>query len=305
MTADAREPAPSRILFVGDVVGEAGVAYLEGRLPGLRAELGADFVIVNGENVALPGLNPAYGCGISERDVERLLALGVDVITGGNHSWDGPGAIAALRHPRVLRPLNTSPLAPGRGAVIVGEDGPRLGVVNLGSRTAIPAVDHPYDAFQRQLAAWAQDGADAGGAAPGGGAPGRGALGPGAPGGPELVVVDFHGESVSEKQIFAWAVDGSATAVIGTHTHAPTLDTRVLPGGTAYVSDVGMVGPSGGMQGYEPDVFVASMRSRLPAQGRGGWASGPVEFGAVLITAEAGRAVAIERLPLEGEGGSA
>lgn len=280
MTTNERELGTSRILFVGDVVGEAGIAYLEGRLPSLKADLAADFVIVNGENASLPGLNPVYGCGMSKRDAERLLALGVDVITGGNHSWDGPDAVSALGLPRVLRPINTSALAPGRGAVIVGEGARRLGVVNLGSRTAIPAVDHPYDAFQRQQAAWDEDGA------------------------PELVLVDFHGESVSEKQIFAWAVAGRVTAVVGTHTHAPTQDARVLPGGTAYVSDVGMVGPSGGMQGYEPAIFVDSMRTRQPAKGRGGWAEGPVEFGAVLITAERGRATHIRRLPLMGEGGS-
>ncbi len=281
MTANVGKPGTARILFVGDVVGEAGIAHLEGCLPQLRAALKADFVVVNGENAAIAGPNPYYGCGMTQRDLERLLALGVDVITGGNHSWDGSHVDAVLRDPRVLRPLNTSPLAPGRGAVIVGDGALRLGVVNLASRTAIPGVDAPYDALQRQLEAWAGDGR------------------------PELVVVDLHGESVSEKQIFAWAVDGTVTAVIGTHTHAPTLDARVLPGGTAYVSDVGMTGPSGGMQGYEPGVFVNAMRTRLPAQGRGGWADGPVEFGAVVITAEPGRAIDIQRLPLHGEGGPA
>ncbi len=121
-----------------------------------------------------------------------------------------------------------------------------------------------------------------------------------------MVLVDFHGESVSEKQIFAWAVDGSVTAVIGTHTHVPTLDARVLPRGTAYVSDVGMTGPGGGMQGYAPAVFVEAMRRRMPVRGTGGWAEGEPELGAVLVTASGRRATAIRRIAAEGniEGGA-
>jgi hypothetical protein len=211
-------------------------------------------------------------------DVSRLLALGVDAITGGNHSWDGPHAEEVHAVPQVLRPLNAGRAAPGRGAVIVGTGELRLGVVNLASRTALHAADAPLDALERQLRRWA------------------------AAGGPEMVLVDFHGESVSEKQIFAWAVAGRVTAVVGTHTHVPTLDTRMLPGGTAYVSDVGMTGPAGGMQGYEPEVFVEAMRTRLPIRGRGGWAHGPAELGAVLVTTEGVRAVDIRRLPPD-EGG--
>lgn len=276
---DAIASAPTRrILFIGDVVGEAGLAAVEDRLPRLRRRLAPDFVLVNGENAALAGANPMDGAGMTPRDLERLFALDVDVVTGGNHSWDGPHAAEVHAHPRVLRPLNTSPAAPGRGAVVVEQGGVRLGVVNLASRTALHHADAPLDALLRQLRAWAADGA------------------------PELVVVDFHGESVSEKQIFAWSVAGTVTAVLGTHTHVATLDTRILPGGTAYVSDVGMTGPGGGMQGYEPEVFVEAMRTRLPIRGTGGWATGPVEFGAVIVTAVGGRAVSIERIP-DREGG--
>ncbi len=279
MTADPSAPPTARILFIGDVVGEAGMAHLEAVLPGLRDAHEPDFVVVNGENAALAGPNPIHGAGMTPRDAERLFALGVDVVTGGNHSWDGPHVDAVHAYPRVLRPLNVGPAAPGRGAVVVEGRRSRLGVVNLASRTALPRVDQPYDVLRRQLATWAADGA------------------------PDLVLVDFHGESVSEKQIFAWAVDGLVTAVLGTHTHVPTLDVRVLPGGTAYVSDVGMTGPSGGMQGYEPGVFVEAMRTRMPGRGRGGWASGPVELGAVLVTTSSGHATGIRRLRADEGGG--
>jgi hypothetical protein len=146
-------------------------------------------------------------------------------------------------------------------------------VVSLISATAMPGVHPPYDALVQQLVRWQADPVD-------------------------LVLVDFHGESVSEKQIFAWSVAGRVTAVLGTHTHVPTLDDRVLPGGTAYVSDVGMTGPGGGMQGYAPEVFVAALRHQRPVQGRGGFAQGPAELGAVLVRARDGRAVEIERVGL-------
>lgn len=275
-------PARSqRILFVGDVVGEAGLALLEERLPALVARTAADFVVVNGENAALAGPNAAVGAGMAPRDVERLLALGVDVVTGGNHSWDGPHGEEVHDDPRVLRPLNAGVAAPGRGATVVRKGGTSLGVVNLGSRTAMPWVDMPYDALTRQLAAWRADGAE-----------------------PDMVLVDFHGESVSEKQIFAFAVDGTVTAVLGTHTHVATLDARVLPRGTAYVSDVGMTGPGGGMQGYAPEVFVEALRRRMPVRGTGGWAQGETELGAVLVTARGRCASAIRRIAAD-EGGAA
>lgn len=272
----------TRILFIGDVVGEAGVAMLEQQVPRLRGLHEPHFLVVNAENAALSGENPMHGAGMTPSDLDRLFALGVDVITGGNHSWDGPYAAEVLSRPRVLRPMNYGRAAAGCGAVIVGEPGRRLGVVNLASRTAMAYADTPHDALQAQLRTWQAS------AEP-----------------PDLVLVDLHGESVSEKQIFAFAVAGTVTAVLGTHTHVATLDARLLPGGTAYVSDVGMTGPGGGMQGYAPEIFVEAMRTRLPVRGRSGWADGPMELGAVLVTAVGARAVAIERLnPVADGGGS-
>jgi len=260
------------LLFVGDIVGEAGLAYLEQRLPLLRAEYEPDFVITNAENMEITRHPGSMGhCGLSPQGVARLFALGVDAITGGNHSWDGPHFQTVYDDPRVIRPQNYGAAAPGAGALRLERDGLRLGVINLVSRTALRWADDPLVAFEAQLAAW-DDNVD-------------------------LVLVDYHGESVSEKLTFAYAVDGRAAAVLGTHTHVQTNDTRVLPQGTAYVSDVGMTGPGDGMQGYAPELFVETMRARLPGTSPFAFATGPVECGAVVVRCEGSRAVAIERIP--------
>jgi hypothetical protein len=258
-----------RVLFFGDLVGEMAIRYLEGNLPRLRRELGVDFVVVNGENADLT--DPALGkAGMHPETVDRLLACGVDAITGGNHSFDPPWAEDLLDHPRVLRPLNAGPFAPGRGYLVLEGRGKGLVVVNLVGRSAWPPADDPV---------WALEG-----------------LLPGLEAGMP-VLVDFHSESVFEKLGLAFALDGRVAAVLGTHTHVPTHDLRILPRGTAYVSDVGMVGPSGGMQGYEPGFLVAALRrKRLPRRGRLAWARGPLEVGAVVVDLDGGRAKAIQRL---------
>jgi 2',3'-cyclic-nucleotide 2'-phosphodiesterase len=211
------------VLFVGDVIGASGVEYLEVQLPHLKRDHQADLVVVNGEN-AHPGADGDGASGLGPREAARLFAAGVDVITGGNHSWDAHGATDALALPNVLRPLNAMPEYPGVGATVVVRSGIRYGVVNLASRTAIPSVAHPLPCLERQIEAWA--------------------------GVVDAIVVDFHAASVSEKLSLAYAVAGRVSAVVGTHTHVPTADLRVLPGGTAYVTDVGMTGPEESLQGY-------------------------------------------------------
>lgn len=267
------ERVNTRIVFIGDIVGEAGVAFLEDRLPELRERYAPDFVVANAENAAITGPNPVVGCGMTPESVERLTALDIDVLTGGNHSWDGPHAADVHAREHVLRPLNYGSRAPGRGAVTIARDGYTLGVVNLASRTALPYVDQPHDVLERQLEQWEGE--------------------------VDGVLVDFHGESVSEKQIFTWSFAGKVSAVVGTHTHVATLDTRIFPGGTAYVTDVGMTGPTGGMQGYAPDIFLEVIRTRLPSRKHAELAAGPVTLGAVCIELDGGRATSIERIELE------
>ena len=267
------------LLFIGDIVGERGLAFVEKMLPGLQKTYAPTLTVANAENVAITGPSPATGCGVTREGVRRLFESGVDVVTGGNHSWDGPEAAEVLARERVLRPLNYGLGAPGKGALKLERGGKTFGVVNLVSRTALPYADAPYDALVKQLEAWDQVDPTV-----------------------DHILVDFHGESVSEKQVFAWSVAGRVSAVLGTHTHVATLDTRVLPGGTAYVSDVGMTGPTGGMQGYAPDPFVWAMRTRLPVRQRASFAEGPVTLGAVTVTLGDAGATAIERIQCS-EGG--
>lgn len=265
-----------KILFIGDIVGESGLRYLEEKLPRYVGEQAIDFVVANCENVFNSKEKP--GAGMSVLLVERLFAIGIDMMTGGNHSWDQMDELAVHSDPRLLRPLNYSDYAPGQGAAVVSKEiggwTVRLGVINVVSRTALPQADAPFCALEAQLAAWSEK--------------------PSAS--PEYILVDFHGESVTEKLTCAFAFDGRVTAQVGTHTHVQTLDSRILPNGTAYVTDTGMTGPSGGMQGYLPNFFIDGMKTRLPPTVPFGLADGPVELGAVLIEAEGGLATKIERV---------
>ncbi|MBL8157419.1 MAG: YmdB family metallophosphoesterase, partial [Anaerolineae bacterium] len=183
----------ANLLFVGDMVGEVALAHLEARLPDLRAAYQPDFIVVNGENLAINiGLGGHGWCGMTPDLLVRLFSLGADVITGGNHSWDGPYGRSIHDEARLIRPLNYGRSVPGRGAIIVSKNGLRLGVVNVTSRSAMEQADNPFEATERQLEDWA--------------------------GQTDAVLVDFHGEFVTEKQTYGFAFDGRVTAVLGTHT---------------------------------------------------------------------------------------
>jgi 2',3'-cyclic-nucleotide 2'-phosphodiesterase len=261
-----------RLLFIGDIVGPRATEKLAERLPELRRTLGADLVVANAENCATTGPSPHDGFGMTADLVEVLLGAGADVLTSGNHAWDAPDAESVLRNPRVLRPLNVPDGLPGRGVATVQADGRGVTVVNLASRTALPRALPPHEAWSelRESLEASED----------------------------TVVVDFHGESVGEKQAFAFAVAGSAAAVFGTHTHEATLDLRVLEGGTALVGDVGMTGAAGGVQGIDPRYFLPRDVSRtekiLPSTVA--LAEGPIRLGAVFVDIREGRARALWRL---------
>ena len=252
-----------KIIFIGDIVAEPGLAYLEARLPELKKQLEPDFIVVNAENLA-------PDAGMTASTLERLFTLGVDAVTGGNHSWDGPEGRTIHGDPRVLRPLNRGPNWPGRGHIILEKDGLRLGVLSVASRTAIPDVDTPFLAVEAQLETWW--------------------------GMTDAVLVDFHGESVFEKLSLAFAFDGLVSAFLGTHTHVQTNDLRILPHGTAYVSDVGMTGAGGGIQGYAPEGFVTRFRTQGASKPVKQAASGPIEFGAVLLEVADARVTGAARL---------
>ena len=251
-----------RILMVGDVIGRGGRNALCGLLPGLRDELDIDFVTAQGENLA-------GGFGLTRNTVADLLDSGVDVVTTGNHVWDKREFVEDLDDPSlpVLRPMNYPAIAPGRGCIDMG----RVAVVNLIGRVFVGEFDSPFAVIDELLASgW----------------------GKGKP-----LIVDFHAEATSEKSALGWHLDGRASAVCGTHTHVPTADCRVLPGGTAFVSDLGMVGSPDSVIGMQVDDVLARFLTGVPKR-MSPVASGPMNFNSVLIDVddETSKAVGISRV---------
>jgi len=252
-----------RVLFVGDVVGRPGRDAVEALLPGLRERLEVDACVVNGENIA-------NGIGITPRLADRLLAAGADAITLGNHAWrrEEIGPYLATS-PAVIRPANFQAGAPGRGlTVVTARDGTRVAVMNLlGTLFLDPA--HSMWEVVDELVDQAKAEAD-------------------------VVVVDVHAEATSEKVALASWLDGRVTAVLGTHTHVQTSDARVLPGGTAALTDVGMTGPHDSVIGVQTELAIRRMRTGMPV--RFETASSGVRLEGALITCDpgTGRASAIE-----------
>ena len=219
------------ILFVGDVVGGLGRRTLLGLLPGLQEELQPTFVVVNAEN-------SAGGLGITPKIADELLSKGVDVITLGNHAYHRREILPYLsREERIVRPANYLRRHPGRGVTITESGGVRLAVVNLIGTVFLKAARSPFDEIEAILS-------DLEGRC-------------------DHILVDLHAEATSEKVAMGWYLDGRVTAVLGTHTHVPTADERVLPGGTAYMSDVGMTGPRGGVIGVKREQAISSLVDQM------------------------------------------
>ena len=222
------------ILFVGDIVGGIGKRTLLTLLPTLRERLGPEFVVANAENAA-------GGIGITPKIANELFAAGVDVITLGNHTYRHREIYPYLdAHERILRPANFLRSQPGHGWCVVAHDGVRLGVVSLSGnlfmnagRPAFAEVDSALHAMRGDV---------------------------------DHVLVDMHAEATSEKVGMGWHLDGRVTAVLGTHTHVPTADARILPGGTAYITDVGMTGPRGGVIGVKRELAIESMVTKMPVK---------------------------------------
>ena len=242
-----------RLLFLGDVVGRSGRAAVTARLPGLIREHGFQFVVVNGENAA-------GGFGITEEIFRALIDAGADCVTTGNHVWDQREALVfAAREERFLRPVNYPPGTPGRGAnVYSARNGARVLVVNVMGALFMPALDDPFGAVTRELSACA--------------------IGNGC----DVVIVDVHAEASSEKQTLGFFLDGRASLVIGTHTHVPTADYRILPGGTAYMTDVGMCGDYDSVIGMDKDEPLRRASTKIPA-GRLGPALGPAALSGLAV----------------------
>ncbi|HUL35737.1 MAG TPA: TIGR00282 family metallophosphoesterase [Candidatus Eisenbacteria bacterium] len=262
-----------RVLFIGDIVGSPGRHIVRERLADLVEHRHIDLVIANGEN-------SASGFGITPKITEELLGLGIEVLTGGNHSWDRKEIFGYIPHqPRLLRPANFSITNPGSG-LYVGESrqGIKFAVLNLQGRVFLAPNDDPFKRADEEIAK----------------------VPPNVP----FVLVDMHAETTSEKIALGWYLDGRVTAVVGTHTHVATADEHVLPRGTAYITDVGMTGPHGGVIGMERDAIIKKFLDGFPM--RFEVASGDVQLNAVLIETDAAarndagrlRAKSIERLRL-------
>ena len=272
--ADRLDPAPERprngtlrVLMIGDVIGRPGREAVERLLPALRDERSLDFVTANGENVA-------GGMGLTASTAQGLFRAGVDVITSGNHIWDKREIYAELEHEdRILRPLNYGQDGvPGRGwGIYHAVDGSEVAVINAQGRTYMQPIESPFTTVHALL----EDGADE--------------L-------PHVRLVDFHCEITSEKNAFGVYLDGLVSAVCGTHTHVVTGDERILPHGTAYLTDIGMTGPVYSIIGFEPRTVLPRFLNGLPTRFEVG--SGPVVFNAVQIDVElaTGRALHVERL---------
>jgi metallophosphoesterase (TIGR00282 family) len=226
-----------RMLFLGDIMGRTGREAVIARMPELRRTLDLDFVVVNGENAA-------HGYGISETIARDLFESGVDCITTGNHIWDKKEIIGYLeRDNRLLRPINFPEGTPGKGAVILqARDGRRVLVVNVMCRLFMDALGDPFAALDKVLK--------------------QNPMGRAA----QAVIVDVHGEANSEKMAFGHFCDGRASLVIGTHTHVPTADQQIFPGGTAYMSDAGMCGDYDSVIGMDKNASVSKFVRKMPGE---------------------------------------
>ena len=242
-----------RLLFCGDIVGRTGRQSIKTHVPGLRRDLAIDFVIANGENAA-------GGFGITASICEELFAAGVDVVSGGNHSWDQREAIGYIdRQPRLLRPANYPSATPGRGAgVFEAPRGRKVMVLNIMARLFMDPLDDPFACVERELA--------------------KQRLGATV----DAIVLDFHGEATSEKMAMGHVADGRVSLVVGTHTHVPTADAMILPGGTAYMSDAGMCGDYDSVIGMDKAVPIARFTRKLPTE-RLSAARGEATLCAVLV----------------------
>ena len=253
------------LLFIGDIVGRPGRELVRKGLPGLVARHHVDLVIANAENAAA-------GFGITKDLGDALLGWGVDVMTSGNHIWDKREALEYIgQEPRLLRPANYPAGVPGRGSCVVQTgDGRAVGVVNVMGRVFMHSIDDPFAVVLREIDALRHR--------------------------TRVIVVDFHAEATSEKVAMGWHLDGKATLVVGTHTHVQTADERILPNGTARLTDAGMTGAHDSIIGMERTSAMTRFLTGLPSKFEP--ATGNPRLNGVVVTADvqSGRATAVTRI---------
>jgi metallophosphoesterase (TIGR00282 family) len=252
-----------KILFIGDIIGKLGRATCRLLLPGLRAELKPDLTIVNGEN-------SAHGYGITLKVYNELLELGIDAITMGNHVWDKKEFLKDIdKMPLVVRPGNYPTGLPGHESLVLEKNGIKIGILNFSGRTFMQALDCPFQAADRLLNKLKLN----------------------------CIIVDFHAEATSEKCAFAYHLDGQVSAVLGTHTHVMTADERILPQGTAFITDIGMVGSADSIIGMKKEAIMKRFISQLPEKFEPN-DKGSAIFNAVFLIIDpiSGRAKEIRRI---------
>jgi metallophosphoesterase (TIGR00282 family) len=256
-------PDKVTVLFIGDVIGRPGRRALKQHLSALIRKYNPSLIIANAENAA-------GGIGLTEKVAQELFE-NVDVLTSGNHIWDKKEALDLLeKEPRLLRPANYPPQNPGKGAYVFTDDqGRKLGVLNLQGRVFMEPIDCPFLAADREMESLRD-------------------ITP-------LIVVDFHAEATSEKQAMGWYLDGKASAVVGTHTHIPTADERILPGGTAYITDIGMVGGYNSVIGIKRDQALLRFLSSRPQRFEPSKEGMIFSFFCVELDTQTGKALSIQR----------
>ena len=255
-----------RILAIGDIFGRVGRRTLKQGLANILTLTKADFVVANGENLA-------GGFGITRDAVEEVFAMGVDVMTSGNHIWDKKEALQLLEtHRNILRPANYPARAPGKGSgVFKSKSGKMVGVINLQGRVFMDAINCPFDQAEIELA---RVGAET-----------------------KVILVDIHAEATSEKIAMGHLLDGRVSAIMGTHTHVQTADAKIMPRGSAYISDLGMTGPSHSIIGVRPDIIMKRFLMKLPE--RFSEAMGPGQFNGVVLDVDEGSGLAKSIEPLQ------
>lgn len=253
------------ILAIGDVVGSIGCRFLRSHLPSLKKIKGIDLVIANGEN-------SADGNGLTPTSVRYLFDSGVDVVTSGNHSFRRKESYELYDScETLLRPANFPAGAPGRGCCVFDQGRLRVGVLNLMGTVYLDSLDSPFEVADRLLSADL----------------------------PKITLVDFHAEATGEKRAFAYYLDGRVSAVFGTHTHVQTADECILPGGTGYLSDLGMTGPIQSVLGVKPELAIRKMKTKMPV--RFDLADGDCRMcGAIFsIDEKSGKTISVERVQIE------
>jgi len=258
------------VLLIGDVIGKPGRRLLEMHLPPFFQQYELDFAIANAENAA-------HGFGATPEIAEELMRMGIDILTSGNHIWDKKEIIEYMsKDSRLLRPANYPRAAPGRGyALVTSKSGHKVGVINLQGRVFMAPSEDPFAIGMEIVERIRKE--------------------------TPIIFVDMHGEASSEKQAMGWFLDGKVTAVFGTHTHVPTADDRVLPGGTAYVTDIGMTGPYDSVIGIDKDQIIQKFLDQMPTRFRVAKANPILQAILVEVDAQTGHALSIRRITQKGE----